>query len=174
MKKKILFGSVGSIFLVVAGFMLYDMSKMEVKVLISCSVNEGGIRIPGSLCYYYLVNYRINEQGVKELSDGAGLDYILNGKSPKNYELAKIFITNGLDVNGINHYDPKGATPLQAAVVYNDVPRVKFLIEQGADLHITGGEGMTAIDLAKKLHKEESKQQNRSEIIQILSDVDKP
>ncbi len=172
MKKKIFFGGVGGILLTITGLMFYVMTQMEMKVLISCSANEGGIRIPSSLCHYYMVNYRINEQGIKELSDGAGLDYILNGESPKNYEFAKIFLANGLDVNGINHYDPKGATPLQAAVVYNDVKRVKFLIEHGADLHITGGEGMTALEMARKFHKAESKLENRSEIIQILSDAE--
>ncbi len=171
MKKKIFFGGVGGIFLTIAGLMLYVMSTMEMKVLISCSANEGGIRIPGNLCHYYMVNYRINEKGIKELSDGAGLDYILNGESPKNYELAKIFLANGLDVNGINHYGSNGATPLQAAVLYNDVKRVKFLLEYGADLHITGAGGMTALEIARKFHKEESKLENRSEIIRILSDA---
>jgi len=172
MKKKIFFGGVGGVFLTIVGFMLYDTATMEMEVLILCSANQGGIRIPSSLCHYYMVNYRINEQGIKELSDGAGLDYILNGESPKNYEFAKIFLANGLDVDGINHYDPKGATPLQAAVVYNDVKRVKFLLEYGADIHITGGEEMTALEMARKFHKEESKLQNRSEIIQILSDAE--
>ncbi|NOX77101.1 MAG: hypothetical protein GXP17_10945, partial [Gammaproteobacteria bacterium] len=142
MKKKIFFGGVGGVFLAIVGFMLYDMSEMEMEVLILCSANQGGIRIPSSLCHYYMVNYRINEQGIKELSEGAGLDYILNGEGSVKYDIAKAFLARGLDVNGVNHYkarpEDKSMTPLQAAVVYNDVPRVKFLIEQGADLQIRG------------------------------------
>jgi len=153
--------------------MFYAMTQMEMGHLMLCSTNQGGTKIPSGLCHYYLVNYRINEKGIKELSDGGGLDVVLNiEKNATEYALAKIVLANGLDVNGINHYDPKGATPLQAAVVYNDVKRVEFLIEQGADLYITGGEGMTALEMAKKLHKAESKLQNRSEIIQILLDAD--
>ncbi len=172
MKKKIFFGGVGGIFLTIAGLMLYVMSTMEMGVLMLCSVNKGGIRIPSGLCHYYLVNYRINEQGIKELSEGGGLDVVLNiEEGATGYALAKIVLANGLDVNGINHYDSKGATPLQAAVVYNDVKRVKFLLEYGADIPITGGEGMTALEMARKFHKEESKLQNRSEIIRILSDA---
>jgi len=179
MKKKIVFGCIGGIFLTIAGLMFYDMTSMKMEVLILCSQNEGGIRIPSGLCKYYLVNYRINEKGIKELSEGAGLDYILNveGRNPTGYELAKIFLANGLDVNGVNHYkarpEDKSSTPLQAAVVYNDVPRVKFLLEQGADLQMRGELGMTALEYAKKIHKAGSKFRDNSEIIQILSDAEK-
>ncbi len=138
-----------------------------------CSVNKGGIRIPSSLCHYYLVNYRINEQGIKELSEGGGLGVVLNiEEDATEYALAKIVLANGLDVNGVNHYGDVNLTPLQAAVLHNDVKRVKFLLEYGADLYITGNYGMTALEMAKKRHKEESKLQNRREIIQILSDAE--
>lgn len=172
MKKKIFFGGVSSVFLAIASLMLYAMTQMDMVHLMLCSTNQGGSRIPSSLCKYYLTNYRINEEGIKELSDGGGLDVVLNvEKNATEYELAKIFLANGLDVNGINHYGSSGSTPLQAAVAYNDVPRVKFLIEQGADLHITGSEGMTALALAIRLHKETTFQ-NRNEIIRLLSEAD--
>ncbi len=173
MKKRIFFGGVGGVLLTIAGLMFYDMTQMKIEVLILCSTDDGGIRIPSSLCNYYMVNYRINEEGIKELSEGAGLDYILNGEGPKKYEIAKIFLARGLDVNGVNHYGDKNATPLQAAVVYNDVPRVEFLLEQGADLQIRGKFGMTALAFAKKNHKAGSKLRDKSEIIQILSDAEK-
>jgi len=179
MKKKIVFGGIGGIFLIIAGLMFYDMTKMEMEVLILCSENQGGIRIPSSLCKYYLVNYRMNEKDIKELSEGAGLDYVLGveGRKSTEYELAKLFLAKGLDVDGVNHYtgyfDNKKSTPLQSAVVLNDVSRVKFLIEHGADLHLTGDKGMTALEYAKKLHKAGSERQDRTEIIRILSDAEK-
>ncbi|MBL1277356.1 MAG: hypothetical protein COB30_014835, partial [Ectothiorhodospiraceae bacterium] len=80
MKKKILkivFGSIGGIFLIYVGLMFYDMTEMEIEVLILCSENQGGILIPSSLCHYYMLNYRINEKDIKKLSEGAGLDYVL-------------------------------------------------------------------------------------------------
>ena len=181
MKKKIVFGGIGGIFLIYVGLMLYVMTEMEMEVLILCNENQGGIRIPSSLCKYYLVNYRMNEKDIKELSEGAGLDYVLNveGRNSTEYELAKLFLAKGLDVDGVNHYteappNDEKFTPLQSAVVMNDVPRVKFLIEHGADLHITGDKGMTALEYAKKLHKGGSERQDRTEIIQILSDAEKP
>jgi len=182
MKKKILkviFGSIGGIFLTIAGLMVYVMTEMKMEYLILCSENEESIRIPSSLCKYYLVNYRMNEKDINELREGAGLDYILTVGGAGKYELAKLFLAKGLDVDGVNHYteappNDKKFTPLQSAVVMNDVPRVKFLIEHGADLHITGDKGMTALEYAKKLHKAGSERQDRTEIIQILSDAEKP
>jgi len=180
MKKKIAFGSIGGIFLAIAGLMLSDMIQMEMEVLILCSENEGGIRIPSNLCKYYLVNYRMNEEDIKELSEGAGLDYILyiEGRNSTEYELAKLFLAKGLDVDGVNHYtaappNNEKMTPLQSAVVMNDVPRLKFLIEHGADLRLTGDKGITALEYAKKIHKAGSESWDTSEIIQLLSDAEK-
>jgi len=178
MKKKIVFGGIGGIFLTIAGLMFYDMTQMEIETLILCSANEGGIRIPSDLCYSYMVNYRMNEKDIKELSEGAGLDYILNGEEPIKYDIAKAFLARGLNVNGVNHYkarsEDKNVTPLQAAVVYNDVPRVKFLLEQGADLQIRGELEMTALEYAKNIHKAGSEFRDKTEIIQLLSDAEKP
>ena len=179
-KTKIFVGGISGIFLTIVGLMFYVMTSMKIDVLILCSSNEGGIRIPSSLCYNYMVNYRINEKDIKELSEGAGLDYILyvEGRNSTEYELAKLFLAKGLDVDGVNHhsgyFDNKKFTPLQSAVVLNDVPRVKFLLEHGADVHLTGGKGITALEYAKKIHKAGSERQDRTEIIQLLSDAEKP
>ena len=174
MKKKIVFGSISGIFLIYVGLMFYDMTEMEIEVLILCSEDQGGIRIPSSLCHYYMLNYRMNEKDIKELSEGAGLDYVLGveGRKSTEYELAKMFLARGLDVNGISHYS--GMTPLQATALSNDVQSVKFLIEQGADLQIRGELGMTALEYAKKIHKAGSEFWDISEVIQILSDAEKP
>jgi len=175
MKKKIFFGGVSGIFLTISGLMFYDMSQMEMEILILCSANKGGIRIPSSLCKYYLINYRINEKGIKKLKEGVGLGYVLSvEKDFPEYEMTRIFITNGLDVNSVNHYGNANTTPLQSAVLENNVRGVKFLLEQGADLHLTGGYKMTAIEIAKKFHKAGSELQDMREIIQILSDAEKP
>jgi len=179
MKKKIVFGGVGGIFLIYIGLMLYVMTDMEIEHLISCSGNQGGTRIPSSLCKYYLVNYRMNEEDIKELSEGAGLDYILTVGGSGKYELATLFLAKGLDVDGVSHYTAAPPndikiTPLQGAALTNELQSVKFLIEQGANLQIRGELGMTALEHAKKIHKAGSEFWDRSEIIQILSDAEKP
>lgn len=168
MKKKILFSSLALAVTATVVLVSYDMSKMDIEDLILCSVNEGGIRIPGKLCQHYMLNHRIDEKDIKKLSKGAGLDYILNLQTPDKYEIAKVFIAKGLDINGINHYNDKDITPLHASVLYNDLERVKFLLTQGANIRIRSkGYGMTALELAKRLHDEHGKE-NRDEMIKVL------
>jgi len=179
MKKKIVFGSIGGIFLTIAGLMVYVMIEMKMEYLILCSENEESIRIPSSLCKYYLVNYRMNEKDINELREGAGLDYILTVGGSGKYELATLFLAKGLDVDGVSHYTAAPPndikiTPLQGAALTNELQSVKFLIEQGANLQIRGELGMTALEYAKKIHKAGSERQDRTEIIQILSDAEKP
>lgn len=171
MIKKIFFGGVALLLSGIFGLMLYAMSQMEMGHLILCSANETGTRIPSSLCEYYMLNHRMSKDDIKELSDGAGLELILNLQSPEKYEMAKTFISKGLDVDGINHYSDRDITPLLASVLYNDIERVKFLIDQGANIEIRSkGYGMTALELARKLHKEQGRE-DRTEMINILSAV---
>lgn len=113
---------------------LYVMRNMHIEELILCSANEGGIRIPGQLCQFYMRHYRMHEEDIKMLSEGGALDSILNiSDEKKAFELATLFISKGLSVNGINHYGDSGLTPLHAAVLYNDLQRAQFLIQHGAD-----------------------------------------
>ena len=169
MKKKIFFSGVAFVLSGIVGLMLYAMSEMEIEHLILCSSNEGGIRIPSSLCEYYMLNHRMNEDDMKQLSDGAGLEFILNGVNPSKYKMAEIFIAKGLDVNGVNHYSDKDITPLHALVLGNDAEGIKFLIEQGADVdRRSTGYGMTALELARRLHEEQGRE-NRTAIINMLS-----
>jgi len=172
MKIKIFFGFIALVPVTILGLMLYDMKTMNIEVLILCSSNQGGIRIPSKLCNYYMVNFRIDEDDIKELSEGAGLEFILNGQNPIKYQIAETFISRGLDVNGVNNYSSRDLTPLHAAVLYNDAEVIRFLISQGANVHrrSKGYYGMTPLELAEKLHEEEGLH-NRSKIITILSDA---
>lgn len=171
MNKKILFGGSALTLVGVFGLILYVMSQMGIEHLISCSLNERGTRIPNSLCKYYLVNYRATTNDINRLKNGAGLDYIINGDNQKKYDIAKFFISKGLSVDSINHYSKKEVTPLVAAVLYNDVELVRFLIIQGANIQIkSNGYRMTALELAKELHRNVGKE-DRSEIIKILSTI---
>jgi len=169
MSKKLLYSGFVAALIGVAGLVWHDMSSMDIDELVLCSANEGGIKIPSRLCTHYMTNYRIDEDDIEQLSKGAGLEFILNLENPEKYKMAEIFISRGLDVNSINHYNDKDITPLHAAVLYNDLERVRFLINQGANINIESkGYGMTALELARKLHKEHGKE-NRSEIVKILS-----
>lgn len=148
---------------------LYSMSEMDIEHLVMCSLNEGGTRIPSSLCEYYMVNYRITDNDLDVLEKGPGLDFILNGNNPHKYDIAKIFISKGLSVNSVNHLLSSDISPLYSAVLFNDVKKAEFLVNNGADIHFVSKDyGMTVLELAKNLH-ENSREGDRSEIVQILS-----
>lgn len=172
MKLKWLLSGVLIVVVGLCGATLYALSQMRIQQLISCSTNEGGTQIPADICEYYMVNYRMTDKDIESLSQGAGLDYILNAESPDKYRIAKVFIANGLDVNGVNHYSDKDVTPLHAAVLYNDPERVRFLLGQGADASIVSeGYGGTPLELAKRLDAAHS-EQDRSSIVEMLSNTD--
>lgn len=133
MKLKVIIVVVALSLAALLGLVGYDLSKMDTETIVLCSSNEGGILIPSKICKYYLFNYRDIKKDVSELSDGAGLSYILNGSNNVKYEIAEYFISNGLDVNGINNYGEYNLTPIYGAILLNDVKMANFLLHHGAD-----------------------------------------
>ncbi len=155
----------------VFGLMVYDISEMDSETLILCASGEGGILIPSKICEYYMVNHRIIKNDIEELASGAGLIFILNGENKeKKYKIAEFFISNGLDVNGVNHYGNDNLTPLHGAVLINDAELVNFLLKHGADISIRPPSiNMTPLELARLLQENEPSV-DRSKIIQALID----
>jgi len=152
------------------GLMLYNISQMDSETMILCAENEGKILIPSQACEYYMYNLRNVKKDVKELSNGAGLSFILNGNNKeKKYKIAAFFISNGLDVNGINHYGDYNLTPIYGAVLLNDVEMAKFLLKHGADLNTKlPSINMTPLEFARSLQEKEPSV-DRNEILEFLS-----
>jgi hypothetical protein len=151
------------------GLVSYDVSRMDTETIILCSSNEGGVLIPSKVCRYYLFNYRDIKKDVGELSDGAGLSYILNGDNDTKYEIAEYFISNGLDVNGINNYGQYNLTPIYGAILLNDVKMAKFLMRNGADLSIDPPSiKMSALEFCKFLQEKDSSV-DRSDMLKLLA-----
>jgi len=150
--------------------MSYNISQMDSETIILCAENEGGILIPSQACEYYMYNLRNVKKDVKELSNGAGLSFILNGNNKeKKYEIAAFFISNGLDVNGINYYGHYNLTPIYGAVLLNDVEKAKFLLKHVTDLNIKPPSiNMTPLEFARSLQKKEHSV-DRSEMLEFLS-----
>ena len=156
-------------FAILAGLVSYDVSKMDAETIVLCSSNEGGILIPSNICKYYLFNYRDIKKDVIDLSNGAGLSYILNGGSDKKYEIAEYFISNGLDVNGINNYGEYNLTPIYGAILLNDVKMAAFLLQHGADVSLEPPSiNMSAQEFCLSLQERDSSV-DRSEMLKLLS-----
>lgn len=173
MTKKILsLLGVGSlIVLTFFGSMFYTIQRMDIADLIVCSLTERKSIIPNEFCEYYMINYRMTKEDIDFLSEGPGLDFVLNGNDPHKYKIAKILISKGLDVNGINHLLSKDLSPLYSAILSNDIKTVKFLVNNGASTRLVGNNyDMTALDFAKTLQEKKDKE-NRMEIITFLSSL---
>lgn len=148
---KLLLGGV-SIFVALIVIMFYTVAAMTVQRLILCATDNSQSTVPSVVCEYYLENYGIDDEAVRDLQAGAGLEFILNIESPSRFELAERFIEQGLDVNGINHYSSQNSAPLHAAIMYGDLDSVKFLIAKGALLSVKNKSGETALQLAERLY----------------------
>lgn len=154
----------------VVGLTSYDLSNMDTETIILCSSNEGGILIPGKICEYYMYNHRNIKEDVEQLASGASLAFILNGNSEKKYKIAEFFISNGLDVNGVNHYGDYNLTPIYSSVLLNDVVMAEFLLKHGADLRIKPPSvNMNPLEFARSL-QEKVPSVDRSKILELLAD----
>ncbi len=140
--------------LAVAGGAWYSLSRMEVSTLAICSEGEGGILIPADACFFYLKNFRLGPEDIDSLEREGGLEVVLNGNTERKYRIAELLIDNGLDVDSPNAYSDTRLTPLQSAVLYSDLERVRFLVEHGAAiLEPNPTTGSNALELARRMAK---------------------
>ena len=171
--KKILAVSILSLATLVTITLGYVLHRMTIQELILCSEGQGGIRIPEGLCSTYLFHFRGTPNDISSLSEGAGLSFILNDpeNSQKKYRIATFLIHKGLDVNDINHYGGDGFTPLHSAVVSNELPDVKYLLQMGANIELKDDHyRMTPLELGKHLQALNPKI-DRSAVIDVLENA---
>ncbi|MFP8966984.1 ankyrin repeat domain-containing protein [Pokkaliibacter sp. CJK22405] len=158
--KKLVGGLVLALVIVLPCAWAYGLGSMDTETLAQCSVNQtsaskeggGSALYPASVCFSYLRSFRSTPADIQLLTDGGGLDSILNGDSPMKYKVAAFLIRQGLSVESINHHSVEdrtlAVTPLQAAIYYNDLPRVRFLLDQGANPLVTDEDGHTPLQVA--------------------------
>lgn len=86
----------------------------------------------------YLTNFRIDDDGVEELQKNTGAIFLIAIPDvAKRDKLLAAFVNAGLDLNEESHLDNNGHTPLNIAIINNDVELVALLIELGAKVTIT-------------------------------------
>lgn len=150
----------------------YSLARMEVSTLAICAEGEGGILIPSDVCHLYLKNFRLKPEDIASLEREGGLDVILNGNSHRKYHIAELLIHNGLDIDSPNIYSRNRLTPLQSAVLYQDLERVKFLVQHNASVRaVNPNTNLSALDMALQT-AEESPSAENTEILKYLSQTD--
>ena len=71
---------------------------------------------------------------------------IIAGWSTNNFELVKLLVSNGADVNIANN---NGDTPLIDAAYLGKLENLRYLLANGADVSLKNNQGKTAFDVAK-------------------------
>lgn len=71
-----------------------------------------------------------------------------NMDPPTVSSITKLLLDNGCVLDS---QTPEGTTALMAAVIRRDLPLVKLLCAEGADKNVQNRQGLTAIDLARKI-----------------------
>jgi len=182
MKKKLLasisFGAV-----IIYGAMTWSfLSKAAVTDLIVCSLDDGVVFIPKSVCSTYLLNYRDTEEDIKALTANGGMQFILAGyqreeqtqlsrKSDPQYlnrmlNITDAYLANGLDVNQIS--PSSGLTSLHAEILANNPVLVKYLLGKGADLNVKDNRfQLNAVEFTELLIAK-NPQVDRTAITQLL------
>ncbi len=118
----------------IMGLAIYAMSTDDIEGIVICATNEETSYIPSSVCEYYLFNFRLTEEDIKYIESRAGLNFLFGISDPnKRYKIIKYFLAKGVSINKPSAID--GLLPLHAAILDNDEELVKFLLNNGADIH---------------------------------------
>ncbi|KXO09234.1 ankyrin domain protein [Moritella sp. JT01] len=144
---------------------------MNIEHLISYSDNNGNGSTDANLfndaSKFYLEHFRTTENDIQQLQQNSGIEFILNGSNDYKYQTAEIFLENGLDINGVNHFSNRNINALHSAVLLKNKDNVLFLLKHGIDINAKTKNGFTALDWARKIYdKTPTKELNA--IIQIL------
>lgn len=166
--KKIIYWLIFLVFLGVAGSWSYVVARTiaDFESLLLCSQGKDEL-IPKSLCQAYLFNFRGKPEEIAALNRGVGIGWVIRAEHETDrLKLVIFLIDKGVDINAI---DPRsGITALHTAVIENDLPAVKLLLENGADRSVKDrSRGKTPLEFALEL-KEKPKQPDRTAIIRAL------
>jgi hypothetical protein len=143
--------------------------RQDIHALLICA-DQGGLKVPfsRSLCRQYLFSFRGTAQDIAALHEGVGVSFVLQGRSPPadRERILSFLVDKGLDPN---HIDMHRLTPLHAAVVANSVQEVELLLRHGARPDVKDERyGLTPLELALTLERDERRQVGREAVIAAL------
>ena len=112
----------------------------------SIKINEDNLLLHSCLynaseCVKYLLENNV------DLSCVFGENPLCSAVENHNYEIAKMLIDGGVD---INYADYEDYTPLMRAVDLGDLEIIKLLVNNGADIYYINEDGDSAVSIAEK------------------------
>lgn len=107
------------------------ISQLSTEQLIICATTDDAFVIPKMACRFYF-DKMADTSDAKQLDERAGIAFAFEIDDPaERSAIVERLIAIGADPNGVSKID--GLTPLNAAVLLNDVQLVQFLLDHGAD-----------------------------------------
>lgn len=169
MKKALIGYILGFIVTGYIGLSVYAITKQDVEELLICA-DQGGFKIPFSreICRGYLFTLRGSQEDIDFLHQGIGASFPVQGESSvaEREQVLKYLISKGLDVN---HIDMHQLTPLHGAVLANSADEVGMLLRNGANPDLKDRKfGLTPLELALKLDRENKLPEDRRAVISLL------
>lgn len=125
--------------------------KEAIKAGADTKVISDAMRYASSACNIELVKLLlesgavVNAKEERDFMPSYGTTGLLHASLQGRYDVAKLLIEHGADVNLAGNY---GQTPLIYASEYRQPDIVKLLLENGADVNARDGKGETAFTLA--------------------------
>jgi hypothetical protein len=155
------------------GLATYAISTQGIEQLLLCA-DRGGLKIPFSkqLCRGYLLAFRGSREDIDTLHKGVGALFVTQGESAtsERAELLNFLVGKGLDVNRVDMHQ---LLPLHGATLANSADEVKILLDNGADPSLTDGRfGLTPLEFALKLRREDKSNTDREAVIALLRNAD--
>lgn len=169
MIKKMLIGIIGLMVVIYLGLAVYVITKQGPEELLICA-DQGGFKIPFSreICRGYLFTFRGSQQDIDALHQGIGASFPVQGESSEaeREQILKFLISKGLDINRIDMHQ---LTPLHGAVLENSADEVGMLLRNGANPNLKDKKfGLTPLELALKLDRENKLPRDRQAVISLL------
>ena len=114
-----------------ADFIKDEEKHGEMKTLLHISADKGNLEITKMLIELLITKEKKNNISAKDNIEQTPLHIAASKYTPHHYEIARLLIKNGADINAI---DSIGETPIFWAVKANNIEMVKLLIENGSDV----------------------------------------
>lgn len=154
------------------GVSSYIVTSQGIQSLLVCA-DRGGLMIPfsKSICRSYLFNVRGSPKDIAELQEYGGAALVINQgvTTAQTRQTLEFLVSRGLNVNG---FDESSIRPLQGAVLENSFPKVKLLLDLGADPTLKGSTiKASALELAVKLKSSQKLENGNDRIIAILQEA---
>jgi len=155
------------------GLAIYVMSSESIEGLVLCATKDDKLRIPKSLCEYYLFHFRGTKNEIKELEQGEGLPFVVLDNA-QQVKYLDFLLNNGFDINKVSQLT--GFAPLHIAVLQSKSGIIKYLLEHGADPTTRSGNNagqgslsnLTPLELAQRM-LQNNPGLNQASVIQELS-----